>query len=429
MANFNHMPNEILELIFDNLDFRSRRNLTLVCQRWDAVLLSDRFINRNVLLALDGNRMLDPKHTLYRYYPNLSLRLNGPASSESAKSLRTLPSVVPSPTCVRLHVAQPNDPRWVAICEEQFINLRTVDTLHVVGSVRSDQRRPLSLRMDRLHTLKLEVVGIEDFRLRAPNLRHLHMVVHSEEHLDFLLQFINQLHSLSVVFGSKESYYFYNLKLSNLRHLSIDRRLKGMTKSEQNISIAFFKRSVHLERLELTVKFIDSYVLHTIADKLTQLVELTLQVAEGTIELGHIAMLTRLERLRIVASRVNLQNVHLPVLRSLVLGSTELGTGTYLEGIECLMTFTRLSTLTLVNVKIYPEVLQLTPTYSVERMVLTHYRRLEENHLHILVKRFPAIRWLRISNCHGLYQREIDKLKRMLPKLAVAFDEAKSDRL
>ena len=109
--------------------------------------------------------------------------------------------------------------------------------------------------------------------------------------------------------------------------------------------------------------------------------------------------------------------------------------------------------------KIYPEVLQLTPTYSVERMVLAHYRRvcrfvaaeekneriscvtltvslftflhtqIDETHLQILVKRFPALRWLRISHCYGLYKREIDKLKRMLPDLAVAFDEVKSDRI
>ncbi|EDO63322.1 AGAP012159-PA, partial [Anopheles gambiae str. PEST] len=246
--------------------------------------------------------------------------------------------------------------------------------------------------------------------------------------IDFLQRFIDQLRSLTVVFDAKESYNFYSLQPVGLHELVIDRRDKGMTKSERNASIAFFKRLHQLRRLELRVKFIDSVVLHTIADRLGQLLHLSLQVTEGTIELKHIANLTRLETLRIVACRVNLQHVHLPALRSFEVGSDELP-GTYLEGIEGLMAFHRLRSLTLINVKIYPEVLQLTPTYSVERMVLAHYRRIDETHLQILVKRFPALRWLRISHCYGLYKREIDKLKRMLPDLAVAFDEVKSDRI
>uniref|UniRef100_A0A4Y0BF89 Leucine rich immune protein (Coil-less) n=1 Tax=Anopheles funestus TaxID=62324 RepID=A0A4Y0BF89_ANOFN len=282
--------------------------------------------------------------------------------------------------------------------------------------------------MDQLRTLNLECTDVLDIWFVAPKLSRLHLHVLSEEHIDFLLHFIQQLYALSIVFDSKESYFFYNLKPDNLRELAIDRRQKGMTKSERNISIAFFKRLNHLQRLELRMKFIDSYVLHTIADTLTQLVELSLEVAEGTIELKHIANLIRLERLRIVACRVNLQGVHLPALQTLELGSAELP-GTYLEGIEGLMAFNRMRSLTLMNVKVYPEMLQLTPTYSVERMVIAFYRKLEETHLLILVKRFPALRWLRVSHCHGIYQREIDKLKRMMPTLAVAFDEAKSDRI
>ncbi|XP_053670805.1 uncharacterized protein LOC128721109 [Anopheles nili] len=430
MANINQMPVEILEMIFDQLDYRSRRNTTLVCRRWNAISLSERFISRNVTLVIDGNRMLSlHKRAFHRCYSNVSLQLDNADSNDPLKGLRLLPTITPSTSSIRLHLANAFDQRWIAICEAQFINLRAVTTFHLIGNCGLDHhRRPIVLYMDQLRALKLESNGVENLRLTAPNLSQLYLHVRKEEHLDFLLQFIHQLHSLSVVFASKESYYFYNVKLSNLRQLSIDRREKGMTKSEQNVSIAFFRRLEHLECLELRVKFIDSYVLHTIANKLTQLVELSLEVTEGTIELLHIAKLTKLKRLRIVACRINLQNVHLPALQSLVLGSSEIP-GTFLEGMEGLMAFYRLRSLTLVNVKIYPEMLQLTPTYSVERMVLSHYRRLEETHLLILVKRFPAIRWLRISHCHGVYQREIDKLKRMLPKLAVAFDEAKSDRM
>ncbi|XP_052902683.1 uncharacterized protein LOC128310157 [Anopheles moucheti] len=430
MANFNHMPNEILEQIFDHLDYRTRRNLTLVCRRWNAVLLSQRFIARNVTLLIDGQRTLVlHKHPIQRGYPNLTLKLDNAINGDAFKGLRLLPTIVPSPSNVKLHLVFPNDPRWVALCEEQFINLRTVQTFHLMGSCRTEHpRKPLTIQMDQLCTLNLECSGVQDLWLVAPKLSRLHLLVLSEEHLDFLLHFIHQLNALSIVFDSKESYFFYNLKPNNLRELAIDRRQKGMTKSERNISIAFFKRLNHLQRLELRVKFIDSYVLHTIANALTQLVELSLEVAEGTIELKHIANLTRLNRLRIVACRVNLQSVHLPALQTLELGSAELP-GTYLEGIEGLMAFHRMRSLTFMNVKVYPEMLQLTPTYSVERMVLAYYRRLEETHLLILVKRFPALRWLRVSHCHGVYRREMDKLKRMMPTLAVAFDEAKSDRI
>uniref|UniRef100_A0A182WD87 F-box domain-containing protein n=1 Tax=Anopheles minimus TaxID=112268 RepID=A0A182WD87_9DIPT len=430
MANFNQMPIEILEHIFDHLDYRTRRNLTLVCRRWNAVLLSERFIARNVTLLIDGQRTLVlHKHPIHRAYPNVTLKLDNAINGDAFKGLRLLPTIVPTPSSVKLHLVFPNDSRWVALCEDQFINLRTVQTFHLLGSCRTDHpRKPLAIQMDQLRTLNLECSGVQDLWLVAPKLSRLHLHVMSEEHLDFLPRFIQQLYALSIVFGSKESYFFYNLKANNLRELAIDRRQKGMTKSERNISIAFFKRLDHLQRLELRVKFIDSYVLHTIAESLTQLVELSLEVAEGTIELKHIANLIRLERLRIVACRVNLQCVLLPVLRTLELGSAELP-GTYLEGIEGLMAFHQMRSLTLINVKVYPEMLQLTPTYSVERMVLAFYRRLEETHLLILVKRFPALRWLRVSHCHGVYQREMDKLKRMIPTLAVAFDEAKSDRI
>ncbi|XP_052860386.1 uncharacterized protein LOC128267560 [Anopheles cruzii] len=431
MANFNWMPNEILELIFENLDFRTRRNLSLVCRRWNNVLLSERFIERRVLLAIDGNRPLNVKHlVLERRYPNVKLQFDSRCSNETFKALRVLlPVCVPAPTFLCLHT-QWNDPRWTALCEDQLLNLRTVAVLHLIGSCKADPRGPMALQMDELRTLKLEVIDVDGLSLlMAPKLSNLSVWVQSERHVELLRQFVTQLHTLHIVFNAKESFSFYRLDLSNLRRLAIDRRLKGMTKSEQNASISFFRRLVHLRELELIVKFIDSYVLHTMFEKLTQLEQLSLQVSEGTIELVHIAKLTRLKRLRVGASRINLQQAALPALRTLVLGSPELETGTYLEGIECLMAFTRLHSLSLVNVKIYPEVLQLTPTYAVERMLLSNYRRLEETHLLIFVKRFPALRWLRISHCHGVHQREIDKMKRTLPRLAVAFDEAKSDRV
>ncbi|XP_041781679.1 uncharacterized protein LOC121598628 [Anopheles merus] len=429
MANFNQMPIEILEQIFDHLDYRSRRNLTLVCRRWNAVLLSDRFIARNVTLVLNGSRMSWlHKHTFHRAYPNLTLQLDSTIEGEASKGLRLLPTLFPDPSTVCLRLDFPPEPVWVAFCREPFVNLAAVQTLHLTGRCRLASRRVLCLCLEELRTLQLDYPYASDLNLVAPKLSRLHLHVLLNEHIDFLQRFIDQLRSLTVVFDAKESYNFYSLQPVGLHELVIDRRDKGMTKIERNASIAFFKRLHQLRRLELRVKFIDSVVLHTIADRLGQLLHLSLQVTEGTIELKHIANLTRLETLRIVACRVNLQHVHLPALRSFELGSAELP-GTYLEGIEGLMAFQRLRSLTLINVKIYPEVLQLTPTYSVERMVLAHYRRIDETHLQILVKRFPALRWLHISHCHGLYKREIDKLKRMLPDLAVAFDEVKSDRI
>uniref|UniRef100_A0A182K6U3 F-box domain-containing protein n=1 Tax=Anopheles christyi TaxID=43041 RepID=A0A182K6U3_9DIPT len=422
------MPNEILEQIFDHLDYRSRRNLTLVCRRWNAVLLSERFIARNVTLVIDGSRL--PwlhKRTFHRDYPNLTLQLDSAIEGDASKGLRLLPAIFPEPSTVQLRLEFPHESLWVAFCREPCINLATVQTFHLTGRFRMENRRALCLCMEELRTLQLDYSNISDLTLVAPKLSRLHLHVLLNEHIDFLQRFIDQLQALTVVFDAKEGYNFYSLNPTGLRELVIDRRDKGMTKSERNASIAFFKRLTQLHRLELRMKFIDSVVLHTIADKLGQLVHLSLLVTEGTIELKHIANLTRLKALRIVACRVNLQNVHLPALQTLELGSAELP-GTYLEGIEGLMAFHRLRSLTLINVKIYPEVLQLTPTYSVERMVLAHYRRIDETHLQILVKRFPALRWLRVSCCYGLYKREIEKLKRMLPELAIAFDEVKSDR-
>ncbi|KFB51287.1 AGAP012159-PA-like protein [Anopheles sinensis] len=338
-----------------------------------------------------------------------------------------IPSVVPSPTHVELHYAALNDVNFMAIYTEQLIDFRTVETLFLFGTMSkylvklpiTPKEHRVQFVTDRLHTLNLNVGVIENVRFVAPNLRHLHLAVHSKEHLNFLLEFMDQLHTLIIKFFSKEVFYFYTLSLGNLRHLSIDRWEKAMTKSEQSTSIGFFKRCKRLERLEMFFKFVDSFVLHSIAANLRQLVELTLVVQEGTIQLWHISTLPVLKHLRITARHVYLHNLQLPALQSLRIGSKK---GARLEGIECLMAFTRLRTLTLVNVKLYPEVQQLTPTYSVERMVLAHYDKLEDNHLLVLVKRFPALRWLHIKRCHGIDQREIDKLKRMHPKLAVAYD-------
>uniref|UniRef100_A0A182P1K9 F-box domain-containing protein n=1 Tax=Anopheles epiroticus TaxID=199890 RepID=A0A182P1K9_9DIPT len=421
---------KILEHIFSHLDYRSRRNLTLVCHRWNAVLLSERYIGRNVTLAIDGTRIPSlHKCILHRVYPNLTLKLDTKVAGDALKALRLLSTLIPEPSSVELRLARSNESLWVAFCKEQFFPLNKVHTFHLLGccDMTSSQTLP-PLHMDELRTLKLEYSSLCEQFLVAPKLSRLYLCVFSKVHLNILPQFIGQLHALTVVFLSKECYNFFELKPTGLRELTIDRREKGMTKSDRNVSIAFFTRLVHLQRLELRVKFVDSVVLHTIVGKLRQLTDLSLQVAEGTIELKHISNHTRLERLRIVAYRVNLQNVHLPALRSFVLGSDELP-GTHVEGFEGLMAFQRLRSLTLMNVKIYPEVLQLTPTYSVERMVIAHYRRIEETHLQMLVKRFPALRWLRVSHCHGLYKREIDKLKRMLPEVAIAFDEVKTFRL
>ncbi|XP_058119331.1 uncharacterized protein LOC131287255 [Anopheles ziemanni] len=427
MAEFNDMPNEILEHIFSYLHFYARCNLSLVCQRWNAVLFSDRYLNRNVVMHLNGKRLLT-KQPISRNYRNFSISMDPSLlTPECIKSVRMIPSVFPSPTHVELHYAAQNDVNFMAIYTEQLINFRTIETLFLFGTMSkyliklptARKEEKVQFETDRLHTLNINVGVIENVRFVAPNLRHLHLAVHSKEHLDFLLEFMDQLHSLVIKFFSKEVFYFYSLKLSNLRHLSIDRWEKAMTKSEQSISIGFFKRCVRLESLEMFFKFIDSFVLHSIAANLTQLVELKLVVQEGTIQMWHISTLNELQRLRITARHVYLHNLQLPALQSLKIGSKK---GARLEGIECLMAFTRLRTLTLVNVKLYPEVQQLTPTYSVERMVLAHYDKLDDNHLLMLVKRFPALRWLHIKKCHGIDQRELDKLKRMLPKLAVAYD-------
>lgn len=55
--------------------------------------------------------------------------------------------------------------------------------------------------------------------------------------------------------------------------------------------------------------------------------------------------------------------------------------------------------------------------------------QLEEAHLQMLVRRFPAVRWLKIAHCPGFTAREVEKLKRMNPKLQVAFDEVTQGRL
>ncbi|XP_035792641.1 uncharacterized protein LOC118466893 [Anopheles albimanus] len=439
MADFNWMPNEILELIFENLDFRTRRRLTHVCRRWNDVLLSKRFMDRHALLAIDANRPINAKQPLpQRYYSNVRLSFDTPPQpnyneQQQLKALRTLfATCAPAPIYCRLHTQVNGIARWMTPFTEQLLNYGTLRTLHVLGSCKAEQHRalPMLLHMNELRTLKVEVTVVDGlYLLVAPKLTELHLWARSEQHLNLVRQYCARLLTLRVYFDAKESFCFYNFDLSNLRSLAIDRRLKGMTKSEQNVSIAFFRRLVHLETLELSMKFIDSYVLHTICAKLTKLKHLTLQVSEGTIELVHIDKLVGLQRLCVVAPRVNLQNVALPALRTLELGSAKLAAGTFLEGIDCLMSFTRLRSLTLRNVKIYPEVQQLTPTYAVERMVLSDYRRIEETHLLVLVKRFPALRWLWINRCHGLYQLEIYKLKRLQPKLRIAFDEARSDRL
>uniref|UniRef100_A0A182MXC8 F-box domain-containing protein n=1 Tax=Anopheles dirus TaxID=7168 RepID=A0A182MXC8_9DIPT len=432
MANINQLPTEILEMIFDHLDYKSRRNATLVCQRWDAVALSERFTKRNVIITIDGSRALTlHKHTFHRPYQNLSLKLDNPAAGgkDTAKGFRLLPTIFPTLASVKLEMAVPYEPRWFGTIEHQLDCLRTVDAFHLTANCNLEANRLPVLRMARLRTLTVECGGVQHFWLIAPELRRLQLRVHSVDQLYFLLHVLHQLHTLEVVFTSKEYLHLYDSKPTNLHALSIDRRHKGMMKNERDPSITFFGQLVNLRRLELKVKFVDSYVLCKVAGRLPQLAELSLEACEGMIELSHIASLRRLERLWVVAGRINLANVHLPALRTLLLGAGELSGTTKLEGIETLMTFLGLQSLTLVNVSFYPEMHKLTPSYSLQRMALLHYRQLNEAHVLKLVKRFPALRWLRISHCHGIYRPEIDKLKRLLPKVAIAFDEVKSDRI
>ncbi|KAL1392904.1 hypothetical protein pipiens_012129 [Culex pipiens pipiens] len=362
-----------------------------------------------------------------RYYPALSIKLDAQNANEMMKNLRLINEVCPQPRHLKLE-SWSADQRFGWVLKNTFFNCTNVEQLHLVGTCKTESGY-FNASFDKLNVLKVESLHVEYLGLSAPNLNELHLRVDSEDHMDLLPQFADQLIKLAVVFASKEVHYFYNLKFPQLIELRFDRKLKGMTKSEQDISIAFFKRLKHLRRLTLSTKFIDSYVMQMISGSISNLTELKLEVSEGTIELFNISKLQKLEFLLVVAEKVNLLGAKFRTLKHLELGSSKLASGTYVYAFEDVMLLNKLRTLNLHNVKFYPEVLKLTPSYNVESMQITHYKRLEENHLQILVRRFPAIRWLKIASCPGFTQREVEKLKRMNPKMCVAFDEISSARL
>lgn len=357
----------------------------------------------------------------------MSIKLDNQYCNEMAKNLRLVNAICASPEYLRID-NRSNDQRFALVFGNVFFGLENVEKLHLLGTCKTEKGY-LCSSLNNLKTLKIESTNVEYFRLIAPQLTELYLYVCSEDHMDLLPQFADQLIKLTVVFESKDIYYFYNLNFSLLSELAVDRRLKGMTKSEQDISITFFRRLKQLQKLHLSVKFIDSYVLQMISTGMSNLTELSLTVSEGTIELSNINKLLMLEKLKIEAEKVNLLDAKFPHLRHLTLGSPDFRTGTYVYAFENLMIFDSLRNLGLHNVKFYPEVLKLTPSYNVEVMLITNYKRLEEAHLQMLVRRFPAVRWLKIAHCPGFTAREVEKLKRMNPKLQVAFDEVTQGRL
>ncbi|XP_053689796.1 uncharacterized protein LOC128738575 [Sabethes cyaneus] len=423
MACFELLPNEILENIFQYMDFKNRRKLSPVCTRWNNVLLSDQYLRKNVIVHIEGCRLLDAKMTFSRTYPALSLKLESQFFNEMMKNLRLINGFNPRPTFLRLD-NRSSDQQLGWVLDNLFFSLEDVSELHLSGTCKTD-RGVCLVFLNNLKILKLEAAHVEYFRVGAPNLTELSLLVRSEEHMDILHQFAEQLIKLTVVFDSKDGYYFYNLKFPRLIELTVDRSLKGMIKSEQDISIAFFRRLKQLTRLHLLVKFIDSYVMQEIYESVPNLVELKLEVCEGTIELSNVSKLIHLEKMTIAAEKVNLLNTKPPNLKQLTLGSETTGAGTFVYAFENLMLLDNLRSLALHNVKFYPEVLKLTPTYNVVTMSVTHYKRLLENHLQIIVKRFPALQRLKIVDCPGFTLREVDKIRRMNPRMFISFDEVR----
>lgn len=364
---------QILENIFQHLDFKNRRNLSLVCRRWNEILLSERYLRRHVILHIEGCRLLDGKAYFSRDYEAMSIKLDNQYCNEMAKNLRLVNAICASPEYLRID-NRSNDQRFALVFGNVFFGLENVEKLHLLGTCKTEKGY-LCSSLNNLKSLKIESTNVEYFRLIAPQLTELYLYVCSEDHMDLLPQFADQLIKLTVVFESKDIYYFYNLNFSLLSELAVDRRLKGMTKSEQDISITFFRRLKQLQKLHLSVKFIDSYVLQMISTGMSNLTELSLTVSEGTIELSNINKLLMLQKLKIEAEKVNLLDAKFPHLRHLTLGSPDFRTGTYVYAFENLMIFDSLRNLGLHNVKFYPEVLKLTPSYNVEVMFITNYKR------------------------------------------------------
>lgn len=364
---------QILENVFQYLYFKNRKNLSLVCSRWNDVLLSERYLKKHAILHIEGCRLLDGKTRFRRVYEALSIKLDRQYCNEMTKNLRLICTICPSPVCLRLENLC-TDQRFGLIFDTVYFSLENIENLHLIGTCKTEKDF-LCTTLNNLKVLKVESNYIEYFRLIAPNLTELYLYVFSEEHMDLLPQFADQLEKLDIVFDSKDIYYFYNLKFPHITELSVDRRLKGMTKSEQDISIAFYKRFKQLRKLNLSVKFIDSYVMQMISTSISNLKELTLQVVEGTIELSNISKLVNLEKLTIEAEKVNLLDAKFPRMKQLHLGSADFRTGTYVYALESLMLFDNMRVLALHNVKFYPEVLKLTPSYNVDTLYITNYKR------------------------------------------------------
>ncbi|KFB47425.1 AGAP012159-PA-like protein [Anopheles sinensis] len=390
MVHINDLPNKILEHVFGYLSFYSRCNVRLVCRKWDSVSFSASFRTRKVVLA--ANRNLDLTILLQRTYSNVSIRFDGVFPNKSLENLHVLPSVVPSPKSVRLYVSQCRHLNYV----EPVIDFGIVETLYLSGKMNSTTvEQAFQLQMDRLCSLYLDVFDIGNVRFRMPNLRHLNMVVHSQEDLDLLREFINQLHSLTVWF--RVPYNFYHFGMTNLRHLSFNITQEDLTESERNI-ITLLKHCAQLERLELAAKSIGRCVLESIAANLPWLIELTVQASEGAIYVKPFAKLPRLERLRIVGCHVSLDRVHLPSLLSLALCAENLEQGIFVEATEWFMGFPRLQRLTLMGQMTLPNI------------------------LNSIIVQLPKLRWLRISRCCLVYLWQMDELKAYHPGLAIAFD-------
>ncbi|XP_058835901.1 uncharacterized protein LOC131692711 isoform X1 [Topomyia yanbarensis] len=426
MANFDLLPNEILENIFQYLNLKERKRLSSVCCRWDEVLFSDQYLHRHVVFNIEGCRLLDVKKPVKRYYQALSLKIEDQFYNEMLKNLRLLNTVSPNPTYLRLENWS-SDNRLGWIFENIFCNLEHIEELHLTGNCRTEKGSFCAF-LNNLNVLMINAYHIQYFRLSAPNLTELFLYIRSEDHLDLLSQFTDQLTKLSVVFDSKDGYYFFNLNFPKLTELVIDRHMKGMIKSEQNISIAFFKRLKQLKKLHFSIKFIDSYVMQEIYSSISNLTELKLQVCEGTIELSNVSKLIKLEKLAVSAEKVNLLSTKLPKLKQLRLGSAEINNGTFVYGLENLMLQDSLRILDLHNVKFFPEVLKLTPVYNVRMIHISHYKRLQENHLQILVKKFPALCRLKIVKCSGFTRHEVEKLRRMNSRMCISFDEVRFGR-
>ncbi|KFB53890.1 hypothetical protein ZHAS_00022336 [Anopheles sinensis] len=288
MAHFNDLPNEILELIFNQLDFKTRRQLTPVCRRWNSVLFSKRFIDRNVFLTIKEDRILHSTPSLHRKYSNVAVRLEGGSGKtffrNKIKCLRAWLALVPSPTGVRLFVNRMEDPRLVAILEERLIDLSTVETLYLHENRRSitanSTSAPLQLQMNRLRTLHVDVCSIEKVRFRAPNLREMRLVMRSNEHLPFLRKYVEQLHSLSVGFSGYHLFNFTTCKMNQLRHLSINIPTPGWRLLvKHNFIVAILNQCEQLERLELSAPRISEALLKFIVKNQTNLVDLRLALS------------------------------------------------------------------------------------------------------------------------------------------------------